>query len=254
MAMTATSYKPVETPFFCPRSVLSQNHFDYRKMLCLIGTRLPDVFSDTVKQMVGDTSMIYQVPMLAGIDRFASVDESDPLPDVKLRTVPVMDFHRFESITFSSNSGYRHAPELAFGISTVDGELIYLSESDVARLYCNKIAISNSHGFLSFGDVVNDLAERQLLEFYRLGKWPTEVSASMRRELEPITGPDRILSGQADYMATLICEINRLPYLDRGQLIRPGSADVEVPDIPELAADDQEEARQLNPEFGALAF
>lgn len=246
-----TSRSMTERPFFSPRSVLSSNTIDYRSLLVMIGARLPDAFTEAAMGLISDTRMIYNMPSMTDI---AALSENEiPRSQVKLETIEVANLSRFEFVTVELEGGYRGFPELAFAIRTRNDTLIYLKETDMVRIFSGKY-LSEWDTPITVGDMLNNLSERLLLEYLRVGTLPCKLSPDVAREMNPLTGPNRIPMSLASGLAVRIADFNNLPYLHGGRLIQPSDRKVKIPDIPELSTFDLDEARKLNPHFGALAF
>ncbi|MFP3343940.1 hypothetical protein R0J87_15680 [Halomonas sp. SIMBA_159] len=237
---------------FSPTTDSEAGDFDYRKVLLLAGARLPQIFTDAVRSLIHRDELIYESPSYREFE-IATTEESAFI-NLSTSTFIPHDIERFEFVTLEMESE-AHLPELAFGIRMRDQSLALLSESDCIRIFSNIQQSDPNSEPLSFAKLINDLASRSFHEYRREDKWPVDLPSGVWRFLSMAETPHRLTQYHAIEIGERIMRHNRLPFLLGGKVIEPKPKSIEVPDIPELDRSSAfEEAKKINPNFGALSF
>lgn len=245
--------------YFSPRNDFERDRFDYRKLLVLVGAKLPDMFTEEIMKLRHKSEIIYRSYAIGNFEDSMSVDDVRAV-DIKTTTFMPSEVRRFEFVTLDIN-GECGLPELAFGVLMRNGDLCFLRESECARIFSDQYYDARTKTKFSVTGVIDYLASNMIRKFYGSQEWPIPVSSGLADYLSPITGPTQISSDAAASIGEELASIKNIPFMSGGDIIQPQRRRVEVPDIPELEVPTPpkstavlEESRKLNPHFGALSF
>lgn len=234
-----------------PEQYSKRDSFDWLSVIRLIGRPVEEAFSRLIIQNL-DPNVIMMAPAVHDERYCGDPDDADLAVTSKMvETYCSDDMERITRIVPNVEQG---AVSLAFEIKLKSGKLVYLDEYSLGRTFDSDMA-SPSKAIPLLGEIVRRMEE----DFRREGGAPyaysnlrhLDCAEYWRNRVERTL--TRMSGGEAAVFAKHLAEENSLPMLVNGQLFgfEPDFSDV---DVPELVNSEVEEAKKLNPHFGALSF